>query len=83
MLWTETKSLKTGSSTIALRAEIAGAWCGVAGTLGNEGVVEVVEGSTALETLLMHLTISSTSVSEKPSEYPFLRNKILKMFSDK
>ena len=74
MLWTETRSLKTGSSTIALRAEIAGAWSWVTGTLGDEGLEEMVEGSTALETLLMHRTISSTSANDKSySEYPFFQ----------
>jgi len=74
VLWTETRSLKTGSSTIALRAEIAGAWRWVTGTLGEEGGEEVVEGSTALETLLMHRTISSTSVNDKTySEYLFFQ----------
>ena len=93
MLWTETRSLKTGSSTIALRAEMAASleFCGITGTEEEEGEDEV-EGSTALETLLMHRTISSTSVNGKSCSVSKCRvspaylipwNKILKMFPNK
>jgi hypothetical protein len=56
--------LKTGSSTIALRAEMAasGVLCGITGT-DKEEDEDNVEGSMALETLLMHRTISSTSIN--------------------
>ena len=42
----------------------SGVLCGITGT-DNEEDEDMVEGSMALETLLMHRTISSTSINYK------------------
>jgi hypothetical protein len=45
---------------------------GITGT-DNDEVEEVVEGSTALETLLMHRTISSTTTTDLREKVGFSR----------